>query len=76
MEILNAANGAVIFTATGPNDERMKQVFADLRPFQGASIRIRVVDEATSGWGHVNFDEFVFHDAAPLAEELAFMERK
>ena len=72
VEIINAASGSVIVTATGPDNERMKQVFADLRPFQGASIRIRVVDEATTGWGHVNFDEFLFHDSPPLAEELSF----
>jgi hypothetical protein len=76
VEIVNAASGSVIFTATGPDNERMKQVFADLRPFQGASIRIRVVDEATTGWGHVNFDEFLFHDSPPLAEEIMFAARK
>jgi hypothetical protein len=76
VEIINAASGSVIFTATGPDNERMKQVFADLRPFQGTSIRIRVVDEATTGWGHVNFDEFLFHDAPPLAEEILFAARK
>jgi len=31
----------------------------------GAKIQLRVVDEATTGWGHVNFDEFVFHDGQP-----------
>ena len=76
VEILNAANGTVIFTATGPDNERMKQMFVDLRPFQGASIRIRLVDEATTGWGHLNFDEFVFHDAPPNAEEVQFVARK
>jgi hypothetical protein len=72
VDLINAANGVVLFRATGPDNERMKRVFADLRRSQGASIRIRLVDEATSGWGHVNFDDFLFHDGPPpAAEELA-----
>ena len=66
VEILNAANGLVLFQATGPDNEEMHSVFADLRPFAGAKIRVRLVDEATSGWGHLNFDDFVFHDGRPL----------
>jgi hypothetical protein len=50
----------------------MRAVFFDLRPYVGAKIFIRLVDEATTGWGHVNFDDFVFHDAPPLkAEEVS-----
>jgi hypothetical protein len=72
VELINAANGMVLFRATGPDNERMKRVTADLRRSQGASIRIRLVDEATSGWGHLNFDDFLFHDGPPpAAEELA-----
>ena len=65
VEIVNAANGHVLFRATGPDNEKMRAVFFDLRPFAGAKIFMRLVDEATTGWGHVNFDEFVFHDSQP-----------
>lgn len=65
VEILNAANGVVIATATGPDNEEMVRVFTDLRKFMGASISIRLVDEATSGWGHLNFDDVKFYDAPP-----------
>ena len=71
VEVVNAANGHVLFRASGPDNETMRPVYFDLRPFAGAKIFVRLVDEATSGWGHVNFDEFVFRDAAPLeAEEI------
>jgi hypothetical protein len=71
VEILNAASGHVLFRATGPDDEKMRAVFADLRAVMGAKIQVRLVDEATTGWGHVNFDEFVFHDSQPGgAEEI------
>lgn len=65
VEILNAANGTVIFTATGPDDERMVRRTADLSASQGSKIRIRLVDEATTGWGHLNFDHFQLHDREP-----------
>lgn len=69
VEIRNALSGQILFKATGPNDEKMRAVYADLRPFMGAKIQIKLVDEATTGWGHLNFDEFVFHDTAPLGME-------
>jgi hypothetical protein len=71
VEVLNAANGLVLFQATGPDNEEMKRVFLDLRRAQGAAIRLRLVDDAKTGWGHLNFDDFLFHDAPPLkAEEV------
>jgi hypothetical protein len=72
VEVLNATSGQLLFRATGPDNEKMHAVSVDLRAFMGAKIQLRVVDEATSGWGHVNFDEFLFHDAPPpRAEEIA-----
>ena len=65
VEIVNAANGHVLFRATGPDNEKMRAVAFYLRPFAGAKIFIRLVDEATTGWGHVNFDDFNFHDSQP-----------
>lgn len=71
VEILNAANQLVLATAHGPDDEKMRHMFVDLSPFLGAKIQVRLVDEAVTGWGHLNFDDFVFHDSAPLmAEEV------
>lgn len=71
VDILNAASGQVLFRASGPDNEKMRAVFVNLRAFMGAKIQVRVVDEATTGWGHVNFDEFVFHDVPPpRAEEI------
>jgi hypothetical protein len=69
VEIVNAANGYVLFRVTGPDDEKMRPVWFDLRPFAGAKVFVRLVDEATTGWGHVNFDEFVFRDSQPFGAE-------
>jgi hypothetical protein len=69
VEIINAVSGVVLFRCTGPDNEQMKRVFVDLRPFQGGTLRIRLVDEAQTGWGHLNFDDFLLHDAPPADAE-------
>ena len=43
----------------------MSRVVVDLAPVRGQMIFIRVVDENRGGWGHVNFDDFVFHETKP-----------
>jgi hypothetical protein len=72
VEIVNATSGMVLFRASGSDAEEMRPVFVDLRPYGGAALQIRLIDEGTTGWGHLNFDEFVLHSQRPtLAEEIA-----
>ncbi len=63
VEVLDAADDRVLFSAHGTNRETMEPVLLDLRAHAGKSLRIRLVDETSGGWGHVNFDAFLFHDA-------------
>ncbi|MBI5849875.1 MAG: DUF1080 domain-containing protein [Planctomycetes bacterium] len=65
VEVLDAANGEVIAAESGASQEEMQRVLIDLTTRIGKSIRVRIVDEASGGWGHVNFDEFRFH-AEPI----------
>lgn len=65
VELINAASGAVLATATGPANEEMERVFIDMRPWQGARVALRLVDEAVDGWGHLNFDDVLLYDAPP-----------
>ena len=53
------------FTARGSNSETMQPVEVDLRAHSGKEIFIRLVDEVSGGWGHVNFDDFKFYPAKP-----------
>ena len=73
VEIVTKDDGKVIHTARGVNDERMARSVVDLRKLAGREIFIRIVDEETVGWGHVNFDDFIFHAEEPKfpAEQLA-----
>ena len=61
VEILDGADGRLICSATGGDDEHMQPVLVDLTTRVGRTIRVRLVDRASGGWGHVNFDEFRFH---------------
>ncbi len=65
VEIVTKDDGKVIHTAHGHNDEIMGRSVVDLRKLQGREIFIRITDEETGGWGHVNFDDFVFHAEEP-----------
>ena len=68
VEIVGAKDGNVIFQSSGANFESLQRVAVDLTAHVGESIRIRIVDDATGGWGHVNFDDFRFHDSKPEIE--------
>jgi putative membrane-bound dehydrogenase-like protein len=65
VEIVTKDDGKVIHTARGANREEMARSVVDLRKLQGREIFIRITDEETAGWGHVNFDDFIFHAEAP-----------
>lgn len=72
VEIMTASGdetGGVVFTATGQNREQMRRVVADLRHVAGQKIIVRLVDESSGGWGHLNFDDFRFHETPPQAVE-------
>ncbi len=71
VEIVEEATGKVIHSASGLDQENMRREIVDLRPFSGKRIFIRLVDESTKGWGHVNFDDFVFHDKEPAVINVA-----
>ena len=65
VEILLDAEERVLFTVSGVDHETMQRVVVDLRAYSGQGLRIRLVDEADGGWGHLNFDDFRFHDELP-----------
>jgi putative membrane-bound dehydrogenase-like protein len=73
VELVRSADKKVIFQASGSESENLARVIVDLRPFRDQEIMIRVVDEHTGHWGHINFDDFRFHGERPKfpAEALA-----
>lgn len=63
--------GEVLFTTVGQQREQMVRSVLDLRAHQGKSIAIRLVDETPGFWGHLNFDDFRFHDTRPQFVDVA-----
>ncbi len=65
VELVRRDNNRVIFERSGDNTETLKPVIADLRPFAGQEILIRLVDASGGGWGHINFDDFKLYATKP-----------
>src|SRR5262249_15865724 len=62
VEIVTADDGQVFHSASGKNIEAMARVVVDLQKVIGRQIFIRIIDQDSGGWGHVNFDDFRFHE--------------
>lgn len=63
-------DGRVVRTATGPNKvaggtEALEPAAWGLSDLAGKTARLRIVDQATGGWGHLNVDEIVLTDRKP-----------
>jgi len=65
VEIVEEATGKVIHGSSAGQQENMKRVAVNLEGVAGQRIFIRIVDQYKGGWGHVNFDDFVFHEQKP-----------
>lgn len=65
-------DGKAVRQASGRDDERLTWHAWDLRELRGQPARIRVVDQHSGGWGHINVDHFLLaNQPARSAEELA-----
>ncbi|HYG73671.1 MAG TPA: PVC-type heme-binding CxxCH protein [Planctomycetota bacterium] len=60
-----AKDGTEILRAAGEEQEAMRRVALDVKKYSGQDIIIEIVDKASGGWGHINFDDFRQHDAKP-----------
>lgn len=61
-------DGQPVLQVSGKNHETMQIVRWDLTPWTGRSGQIRLVDNASGGWGHINADEFRFTSGAPAPQ--------
>ena len=65
VELVNAEDQKVFFKTSANNDETMRPVVVDLTKLQGKEIFIRLIDDETGGWGHINFDDFRLYAERP-----------
>lgn len=75
VELALAGTDEVIFETTGQGRATLQPIVADLTPFLGQDIYIKVVDNETGisqipyiaddKWAHINFDDFRFYASRP-----------
>jgi len=65
VELIDVATQKPLFQVSGDESESLRLVVADLTPHVGKNVFLRVVDQQTGHWGHINFDDFVLHTADP-----------
>ncbi|QJD82060.1 GH32 C-terminal domain-containing protein [Cohnella herbarum] len=54
--LVRASDKQILMKATGNNNETYQRVIWDASAYKGENLYIQVVDQATGGWGHINFD--------------------
>ena len=70
VEIVLHETGEVLHSSSrNKGTESMIRVFVDLKAYQGKMISVRLVDETTGGWGHINYDDFRFYARIPEKQE-------
>ena len=68
VELWREGDAEPFFKTSGANFETMQRVVVSLAPAKGKRMRIRLVDEESGGWGHLNFDDFRQHATEPKFE--------
>ncbi|KAB2340200.1 glycoside hydrolase family 32 protein [Actinomadura rudentiformis] len=66
-------NGQVVRSATGRDAEALNWASWDVSDLAGRKARIRIVDDNTGGWGHINVDHIMLSDtkAQPVSQETS-----
>ncbi|WP_329372815.1 non-lysosomal glucosylceramidase [Streptomyces sp. NBC_00669] len=62
---VETADGTQVWRGSGGNSEAMRPLTADLTPYLGQTLHLRVVDEAASKWGHITLDDVQINLPAP-----------
>jgi putative membrane-bound dehydrogenase-like protein len=71
VELVTEDDDKVFYRHRGKNEENLRPVIVDLSRIKGRKLYIRLVDQETGGWGHVNFDDFRFHAQRPKFKPLS-----
>jgi putative membrane-bound dehydrogenase-like protein len=67
VELVRADTNAIVFTTRGRSSETMQLISVDLQAVKDQEIFIRLIDDESGGWGHINFDAFCFYAQKPSA---------
>ncbi|MDX3225165.1 GH32 C-terminal domain-containing protein [Streptomyces sp. ME19-01-6] len=66
-------DGKVVRSTTGQDGEALNWASWDVRDLAGETARIKIVDDNTGGWGHLNVDHIMLSDtqAQPVSQETS-----
>ncbi len=65
VELVREDTQKVFFKVSGTESETMRPVVVDMKDHLGKVIFIRIVDQQSGAWGHINYDDFKFHKDRP-----------
>jgi len=65
VEVVRQDTGEVVYKTFGESREDMVPVAVDLTAQLGKMVFLRLVDDESVGWGHVNFDDFKLWASRP-----------
>ncbi|MER7195802.1 GH32 C-terminal domain-containing protein [Streptomyces flaveolus] len=66
-------DGQIVRSATGKDAEALNWASWDVSDLAGKKAQVRIVDDNTGGWGHLNVDHIVLSDteAQPVSQETS-----
>jgi len=64
-------DGRIVHQASGDDTEVLKWISWDVSALAGRQAVLRIVDESTDGWGHVDLDHVVMGDTPVQAPDIA-----
>ncbi len=67
-------DGKIVWSATGENNNKMRQTSIDVRQWQGKTARLEIVDRQRGPWGNIGVAQIVFADK-PVSEQFEFEEQ-
>jgi|GEM_PF-1693521 len=67
LEVIDTDSKEIIASFRGKNNETMRRVTIDLQKQIGKKIQLAIIDQYPGGWGHLNYDDFRFHEQSPPA---------
>ncbi len=72
--LVRNSDGVELLKSTGSSSEAMVKEYWDVRAYNGVQCYIKIVDNSSGGWGHINADNFQGVDALSMGDTVSMLE--